>query len=117
MAKNFKIDKFIFASSSSIYGDQKPFPKTENSDVNPINLYSLSKLSNEQFAKSISKKMNTKMIGLRFFIYGPWGRPDMMILKYLISAYKKLSFPFLIMEIILEILLILTMLLIFVFHY
>ena len=94
VVKNFKIDKFIFASSSSIYGDQKPFPKTENSDVNPINLYSLSKLSNEQFANSISKKVNTKMIGLRFFtIYGPWGRPDMMILKYLISAYKKLSFP------------------------
>ena len=94
VAKNFQIDKFIFASSSSIYGDQKPFPKTENSDVNPINLYSLSKLANEQFANSISKKMNTKMIGLRFFtIYGPWGRPDMMILKYLISAYKKLSFP------------------------
>tara|TARA_B100001057_G_scaffold166415_1_gene167087 strand:- start:164 stop:1147 length:984 start_codon:yes stop_codon:yes gene_type:complete len=94
VAKNFKIDKFIFASSSSIYGDQRPFPKTENSDVNPINLYSLSKLSNEQFAKSICKKMNTKVIGLRFFtIYGPWGRPDMMILKYLISAYKKLSFP------------------------
>ena len=94
MIKNFSINKFIFASSSSIYGDQKPFPKTENSDVNPINLYSLSKLSNEQFANSISKKINTKMIGLRFFtIYGPWGRPDMMILKYLISAYKKLSFP------------------------
>ena len=94
VVKNFKIDKFIFASSSSIYGDQKPFPKTENSDVNPINLYSLSKLSNEQFANSISKKANTKMIGLRFFtIYGPWGRPDMMILKYLISAYKKSSFP------------------------
>ena len=94
LAKNFKINKFIFASSSSIYGDQRPFPKTENSDVNPINLYSLSKLSNEQFAKSISKKMNTKVIGLRFFtIYGPWGRPDMMILKYLISAHKKIRFP------------------------
>ena len=94
VAKNFKIDKFIFASSSSIYGDQKPFPKTENSDVNPINLYSLSKLSNEQFAKSISNKMNTNVIGLRFFtIYGPWGRPDMMILKYLISAHKKIRFP------------------------
>ena len=94
VTRNFKIDKLIFASSSSIYGDQNPFPKTENSDVNPINLYSLSKLSNEQFAKSISKKLNTKMIGLRFFtIYGPWGRPDMMILKYLIAAYKKLSFP------------------------
>ena len=38
-------------------------------------------------------KMNTKVIGLRFTIYGPWGRPDMMILKYLISAYKKIRFP------------------------
>jgi len=94
MVKNFHIDRFIFASSSSIYGDQKPFPKKENSEVNPINLYSLSKLSNEQFAQSISKTINTTMIGLRFFtIYGPWGRPDMMILKYLISAYKRLSFP------------------------
>ena len=94
MIKNFSVDRFIFASSSSIYGDQKPFPKKENSEVNPINLYSLSKFSNEQFAKSISKTINTTMVGLRFFtIYGPWGRPDMMILKYLISAYKKLSFP------------------------
>ena len=75
-------------------------------EVNPINLYSLSKLSNEQFAQSISKTINTTMIGLRFFtIYGPWGRPDMMILKYLISAYKKLSFPlFLTMVITIEIL-------------
>ncbi len=94
MVKKFNLNKFIFASSSSIYGDQKPFPKKESSDVNPINLYSLSKLSNEQFAQSIGKTINTTMIGLRFFtIYGPWGRPDMMIIKYLISAYKKLSFP------------------------
>ena len=94
MIKKFKIQKFIFASSSSVYGDQRPFPKSEISELNPINLYSLSKLSNEQFALSMGKTMKTKMIGLRFFtIYGPWGRPDMMILKYLISAYKKKSFP------------------------
>lgn len=94
MIQNFNVDRFIFASSSSIYGDQKPFPKKENSEVSPINLYSLTKLSNEQFAHSISKTLNTTIIGLRFFtIYGPWGRPDMMILKYLISSYKKLSFP------------------------
>ena len=93
MIRKYHIKKFIFASSSSIYGDQKPFPKKENSDVNPINLYSLSKLSNEQFAYSLGKTMKTSMIGLRFFtIYGPWGRPDMMILKYLISSYKRLSF-------------------------
>ena len=82
--KFYKIKKFIFASSSSVYGDEKPFPKSETSELNPINLYSLSKLSNEHLAKSMSKSMNAKVIGLRFFtIYGPWGRPDMMIMKLL----------------------------------
>ena len=91
--KTFKVKKFIFASSSSVYGDQKPFPKSEQSELNPINLYSLSKLSNEQFARSMSKSMNTKFVGLRFFtIYGPWGRPDMLIIKYLIASSKKIKF-------------------------
>ena len=93
LVKTYKVKKFIFASSSSVYGDQKFFPKSEKSELNPINLYSLSKLSNEQFAKSMSKNMNTKVIGLRFFtIYGPWGRPDMMIMKYLIASKKNLNF-------------------------
>ncbi|MDC1050071.1 NAD-dependent epimerase/dehydratase family protein [Candidatus Pelagibacter sp.] len=91
--RNYKIKKFIFASSSSVYGDEKPFPKSEKSEVNPINLYSLSKLSNEQYAKSMSKSMITNIIGLRFFtIYGPWGRPDMMIMKYLIASKKDKDF-------------------------
>ena len=91
--KFYKIKKFIFASSSSVYGDEKPFPKSETSELNPINLYSLSKLSNEHLAKSMSKTMNAKVIGLRFFtIYGPWGRPDMMIMKYLIASKKKKDF-------------------------
>ena len=93
MIKNFKIKKFIFASSSSVYGDEKPFPKSEKSETNPINLYSLSKLSNEHFAKSIGKSMVTKIVGIRFFtIYGPWGRPDMMIMKYLIASKKNKKF-------------------------
>ena len=50
----------FFCFFSSIYGDQKPFPKKENSAVNPINLYSLSKLSNEQFANSMSKVIALK---------------------------------------------------------
>ena len=37
--------------------------------------------------------MNTKFVGLRFFtIYGPWGRPDMLIIKYLIASTKKIKF-------------------------
>ena len=115
MIKNFNIKKFIFASSSSVYGDVKPFPKSEKSKTYPINLYSLSKLSNEHFANSISKSIKTKIIGLRFFtIYGPWGRPDMMIMKYLIASKKKKNFFYIIKEIITEILLILMTQLIFV---
>ena len=93
MIKQYKPKKFIVASSSSVYGDIKPFPKSETSDLNPINLYSLSKLSNEHFAKSMSKSMKTKIIGLRFFtVYGPWGRPDMLIMKYLIASKKNKTF-------------------------
>ena len=44
----------------------------------------------EHFARSMSKSMTAKFVGLRFFtIYGPWGRPDMMIMKYLNASVKK----------------------------
>jgi len=93
LIKKFKIEKFFFASSSSVYGDIGPFPKKENSELNTLNIYSLSKLSNEIIARSFSKKSNTQIIGLRFFsIYGEWQRPDMLILKYLIAAKKKKNF-------------------------
>ncbi len=91
--KKFKVKKLFFASSSSVYGDIGPFPKKENSKLNTLNIYSLSKLSNEIIAKSFSKKSKTQIIGLRFFsIYGEWGRPDMLILKYLLAAKKKKNF-------------------------
>ena len=91
--KRFKVKKFFFASSSSVYGDIGPFPKKENSKLNTLNIYSLSKLSNEIIARSFSKISNTQIIGLRFFsIYGEWGRPDMLILKYLLAAKKKKNF-------------------------
>lgn len=93
LVKKYNVKKFYFASSSSVYGDSGPFPKKENSLLCPLNLYSSSKLLNEQTARIYSKKIKTKIIGLRFFtIYGEWGRPDMLILKYLISAIKKKSF-------------------------
>ena len=89
----FKIKKFFFASSSSVYGDIGPFPKKENSKLNTLNTYSLSKLSNEIIAKSSSTQSKTQIIGLRFFsIYGEWGRPDMLILKYLLAAKNKKNF-------------------------
>jgi UDP-glucuronate 4-epimerase len=91
--KEYNIPEFYFASSSSVYGDSKPYPKKEKSKLYPSNIYSLSKLSNEIISETFSRSMKTKIIGLRFFsIYGEWGRPDMMILKYLLASKFNKSF-------------------------
>tara|TARA_B100000886_G_scaffold277321_1_gene201287 strand:- start:4708 stop:5682 length:975 start_codon:yes stop_codon:yes gene_type:complete len=96
LIKKFKVKKFFFASSSSVYGDIGPFPKKEDSKLNTLNIYSLSKLANEITARSFSAKMKTQIVGLRFFsIYGEWGRPDMLILKYLLAAKKRNNFELL----------------------
>ena len=87
--------KIIYASSSSIYGDSKNFPLTESQKVNPKNIYALSKKVNEEMADVFSKQHNISFIGLRFFtVYGEWGRPDMFMMKYLTSSYKKNKFLF-----------------------
>lgn len=88
-----KVTKFIFASSSSVYGDQKKFPLSENLKPKPINIYSFSKLLNEHVAQDLSNVSNIKFIGLRFFtIYGHFGRPDMLLFKLLNSIFSKKKF-------------------------
>lgn len=82
-----KVKKFIFASSSSVYGDQKKYPFKENFNLYPNNLYSFTKKINEECARDLSKLTDMKIIGLRFFtIYGKFGRPDMFIYKFLKSC-------------------------------
>jgi UDP-glucuronate 4-epimerase len=91
--EKFKIKKCIFASSSSVFGDSKKYPLKETMNLNPKNIYSLSKQNNEILAKIYSNFIKTQFIGLRFFtIYGEWGRPDMFILKYIMSSVKKKNF-------------------------
>ena len=91
LVKINNIPEFFFASSSSVYGDSKPYPKNETSKLYPSNIYSLSKLTNEKIAETFSRTMKTKIVCFRFFsIFGEWGRPDMLILKYLLaSKYKR----------------------------
>ena len=86
--------KYIFyASSSSIYGDNKNYPVNEKMQPKPKNIYAFTKVSNENTAKLFSKLFKKKFIGLRFFtVYGEWGRPDMLIYKYLTSAIKNKTF-------------------------
>ena len=73
------VEHLIYASSSSVYGNNKKVPySTEDKVDNPISLYAATKKSNELLAHAYSKLYNIPSTGLRFFtVYGPAGRPDM----------------------------------------
>ncbi len=88
-----KVKVIFYASSSSVYGDSKKFPVEENFDLKPKNFYGYSKKSNEEMADIYSRYYNIKTIGLRFFtVFGPWGRPDLVINKLIESYYKNKIF-------------------------
>tara|TARA_Y100000590_G_scaffold409584_1_gene501891 strand:+ start:59 stop:1015 length:957 start_codon:yes stop_codon:yes gene_type:complete len=87
-AKKLNINKIIYASSSSVYGENRNFPLSEKEITKPINIYGVTKKLNESIAETYQKISKIKFIGLRFFtIYGEWGRPDMFIYK-LFKAFK-----------------------------
>ena len=79
-----KIKNFYYASSSSVYGNNNNYPFDEEDKVDePLNLYAVSKKSNEEMAYAYSNLYDINCIGLRFFtVYGPWGRPDMAYYKF-----------------------------------
>lgn len=81
LSRKYKVKHLIYASTSSVYGDNKSFPLSENINTNkPLQLYAATKLSNELMAYSYSSIHKLKTTGLRFFtVYGPWGRPDMAL--------------------------------------
>ena len=92
-SKKNKVKKIFYASSSSVYGDSNLFPLKENQLLRAKNLYSLSKEFNENLSAVYSKFNNLNLIGLRFFTaYGEWGRPDMMMMKYILAKKNKSKF-------------------------
>ncbi len=83
-ARHNKIPKVVYASSSSVYGNNKNvlFKESEKLDEQ-ISLYAATKKSNELYAHVYNHLYGIEMIGLRFFtVYGPWGRPDMALFKF-----------------------------------
>lgn len=76
---NTPVDHLVYASSSSVYGQNKKTPySTEDRVDNPVSLYAATKKSDELIAHCYSKLYNIPATGLRFFtVYGPCGRPDM----------------------------------------
>lgn len=84
------ISGFIFASSSSVYGqsDQIPFSESNNTDT-PISLYAATKKATELLVRSYHTLHGLRATGLRYFTaYGPWGRPDMALFKFTNAVLK-----------------------------
>ncbi|BBG90669.1 MULTISPECIES: NAD-dependent epimerase [Aeromonas] len=84
------VQHLVYASSSSVYGlnEQMPF-KTSDGVDHPVSLYAASKKANELMAHSYSHLYGLPTTGLRFFtVYGPWGRPDMALFKFVRAILK-----------------------------
>jgi UDP-glucuronate 4-epimerase len=89
-ARKYKVKHFIYASSSSVYGLNEKFPLEETDSVDhPVSLYAATKRSNELMAHAYSHLYQLPTTGLRFFtVYGPWGRPDMALIKFTKAIYE-----------------------------
>ena len=92
LAREFRVRKFVFGSSSSVYGmaDQVPFSES-NVALKPISPYAASKLAGEMLCFTYSHLYSLPVVCLRFFtVYGPRQRPDLAIHKFtgLIDAGK-----------------------------
>ena len=93
LIKNLKIKHFLFASTSSVYGNSKSKKFDESMPCNsPISLYSATKKSIENIAHSYSYNFNIPITSFRFFtVYGPWGRPDMALSKFVKAILENKS--------------------------
>jgi UDP-glucuronate 4-epimerase len=79
LAKRHQAERFVYASSSSVYGGltELPFSETQRTDT-PISLYAATKRADELMAHAYTHLFGLPTVGLRLFtVYGPWGRPDM----------------------------------------
>jgi UDP-glucuronate 4-epimerase len=83
-SKNYGVRHLVYASTSSVYGLNDNLPFHEGLSVgHPVSFYAATKRANELMAHSYSHLFGLPSTGLRFFtVYGPWGRPDMALFKF-----------------------------------
>ncbi|HNP48024.1 MAG TPA: SDR family oxidoreductase [Bacteroidia bacterium] len=76
-ARDAKVKRFIYASSSSVYGDHPVLPKKEEETGNPLSPYAVSKKTNELYANVFASAYHMQIAGLRYFnVFGPNQSPD-----------------------------------------
>ena len=88
------VDRFAYASSSSVYGDAPSYPTSETSERNPVSPYGMTKLATEELCNVYHRNFGVAAVGLRFFtVYGPRQRPDMAFTKFLSRAVNDQPLP------------------------
>ena len=87
---------FLYASSSSVYGDKAAIPYIESEqNLHPNSFYGATKLANELLTPTLIQNSSTAARGLRFFtVYGPWGRPDMAYFRMIANVISGAEFNF-----------------------
>ena len=93
---NNKVPYFLYASSSSVYGDKAAIPYVESEqNLHPTSFYGATKLANELLTPTLIQNSSTAARGLRFFtVYGPWGRPDMAYFRMIANVISGAEFNF-----------------------
>lgn len=97
-ARENKVKRMVFASSSSVYGDSEILPKVESEIGNPLSPYAVSKVTNELYGKVCHLNYGQKVIGLRYFnVFGPRQSPKgayAAVIPLFIDALSKNQSPF-----------------------
>ncbi len=89
-AKECSVEKFVYASSSSVYGDAKSYPTKEDALPRPLSPYGVSKLAAEHLCNLYCKEWGVPVVSLRYFtVFGPRQRPDMAFHRFIKAALKK----------------------------
>jgi len=88
-AKAVKPAKFVYASSSSVYGEGRSRPTRESDPTRPLSPYGVTKLAGEHLCHLYHRNFRVPAISLRYFtVYGPLGRPDMSIWKFTLAMLR-----------------------------
>ena len=95
LARHRAVSHMVYASSSSVYGGNAKLPfAVEDRADHPVSLYAATKRADELMSETYAHLYRLPLTGLRFFtVYGPWGRPDMMMWKFTDAILKGRPIP------------------------
>jgi nucleoside-diphosphate-sugar epimerase len=93
-ARGRELQRFVYASSSSVYGDAEVVPTTEDEPTRPYSPYGVTKLAGEHLCSAYGRNFGVPTTSIRYFtVYGPRQRPDMAFHRLIEATLAGESFP------------------------